>query len=257
MATTFPTTLDSYATLTDNTDGIVAAHPNDRGDGLESAQAKIGVDSSAVTTSHDYKLTHLPAQAQNLDIGSYELRAETFESDVATGTAPLTIASTTPVDNLGIYFDHATIASQVRGDVLYMGASVWSRLAKGTSGQVLTMGANDPAWATKLTTYDSGWFAVANNTEYVKTHNLGTTSLLITILWSASATGATNIQRITATFQHEGGTWSMGAIVEDITTTTLQINTGDASVVNTAANGNSWATKTTNGYYKVLALALA
>lgn len=34
------------------------------------------------------------------DIGSYELRAQTFESDVATGTAPLTIASTTKIDNL-------------------------------------------------------------------------------------------------------------------------------------------------------------
>jgi len=36
----------------------------------------------------------------NLDIGSYELRAQTFNSDVTTGTAPLTIASTTKVTNL-------------------------------------------------------------------------------------------------------------------------------------------------------------
>lgn len=34
------------------------------------------------------------------DAGSYKIRAETFESDVATGTAPLTIASTTKVANL-------------------------------------------------------------------------------------------------------------------------------------------------------------
>jgi hypothetical protein len=34
------------------------------------------------------------------DAGSFEIRAETFESDVATGTAPLTIASTTVVTNL-------------------------------------------------------------------------------------------------------------------------------------------------------------
>jgi hypothetical protein len=34
-----------------------------------------------------------------------------------------------------------------RGDIIYRGASTWARLAKGTSGQVLTMGANDPAWA--------------------------------------------------------------------------------------------------------------
>ena len=38
--------------------------------------------------------------ANDLDIGAYELRAATFESDIATGTAPLTIASTTMVANL-------------------------------------------------------------------------------------------------------------------------------------------------------------
>jgi hypothetical protein len=36
----------------------------------------------------------------NWDAGSYKITAETFESDVATGTAPLTIASTTLVTNL-------------------------------------------------------------------------------------------------------------------------------------------------------------
>jgi len=36
----------------------------------------------------------------NLDIGAYEMRALTFESDQATGTAPFTVASTTQVANL-------------------------------------------------------------------------------------------------------------------------------------------------------------
>ena len=36
----------------------------------------------------------------NLDIGAYELRAQTFESDATTGTAPFTVASTTVVTNL-------------------------------------------------------------------------------------------------------------------------------------------------------------
>jgi hypothetical protein len=38
--------------------------------------------------------------ANNVDIGSYQLRASTFYSDVATGTAPFTVASTTKVTNL-------------------------------------------------------------------------------------------------------------------------------------------------------------
>jgi len=36
----------------------------------------------------------------NWDAGSYEIRSATFESDIATGTAPLVIASTTLVSNL-------------------------------------------------------------------------------------------------------------------------------------------------------------
>ena len=36
----------------------------------------------------------------DLDIGAHELRAETFQSDIATGTAPFTVASTTAVTNL-------------------------------------------------------------------------------------------------------------------------------------------------------------
>lgn len=33
-----------------------------------------------------------------------------------------------------------------RGDIIYRGASAWARLAKGTAGQVLIQGADDPAW---------------------------------------------------------------------------------------------------------------
>jgi len=102
MSTNFPTSLDSHAALVDNTDNIVAAHPNDRGDGIEATQAKVGVDGSAVATAHDYIFTHLPGQVQNWDIGSYEFRSQTLYLDKATGTAPMTITSTTKVSNLNV-----------------------------------------------------------------------------------------------------------------------------------------------------------
>jgi hypothetical protein len=41
------------------------------------------------------------------------------------------------------------IGSATRGDILYRGASAWARLPKGTSGQALVMGANDPAWTAR------------------------------------------------------------------------------------------------------------
>jgi len=40
----------------------------------------------------------------NVDFGSYEVRAQTFQSDVATGTAPLIIASATKVSNLNVQY---------------------------------------------------------------------------------------------------------------------------------------------------------
>jgi len=73
---------------------------NDRGDAIEALEAKMGIDSSAVTSSHDYKLRNLPGQDGNWDAGSVEVRAQTFQSDQTTGTAPFTVASTTVVSNL-------------------------------------------------------------------------------------------------------------------------------------------------------------
>jgi len=39
------------------------------------------------------------------------------------------------------------IASQARGDIIYFDGTNWVRLPKGTDGQYLKIGANDPAWA--------------------------------------------------------------------------------------------------------------
>ena len=51
-------------------------------------------------TSGEQNLSIIQGASANIDIGSYELRAATLESDIATGTAPLTVASTTVVENL-------------------------------------------------------------------------------------------------------------------------------------------------------------
>lgn len=64
MATNFPTSLDS---LTNPTSGNSLNSPShagqhaDANDAIEALQAKVGVDSSAVTTSIDYKLRNLDA----------------------------------------------------------------------------------------------------------------------------------------------------------------------------------------------------
>lgn len=58
MATSYPSALDSYTTLVDNSDDVLAADSNDRSDAIEALEIKLGVNSSAVATSIDYFLKH-------------------------------------------------------------------------------------------------------------------------------------------------------------------------------------------------------
>ena len=64
MATNFPTSLDSLtnpATTDQLNSPSHAAQHADANDAIEQLQAKVGVNSSAVTTSHDYKIAQLEA----------------------------------------------------------------------------------------------------------------------------------------------------------------------------------------------------
>jgi len=54
----FPTSLDSFTTKYDNTDDVMAADINDVQDAIEALEAKVGINSSAVTTSLDYKVNN-------------------------------------------------------------------------------------------------------------------------------------------------------------------------------------------------------
>ena len=52
------------------------------------------------------------------------------------------------------------MTSDARGDILYYNGTDYARLAKGSSGTVLKMGANDPAWGTDSAvdlTADQSW----------------------------------------------------------------------------------------------------
>jgi len=62
--------------------------------------ADIGAAASSHTHSDYLNKNGTVALTAAWDAGSYQIRAETFQSDVATGTAPFTVASTTTVTNL-------------------------------------------------------------------------------------------------------------------------------------------------------------
>ena len=70
MATNFPTSLDAL-TNPSGTDSMSspshAGQHTDANDAIEALQAKVGADSSAVTTSHDYKIDALETDVTNIN----------------------------------------------------------------------------------------------------------------------------------------------------------------------------------------------
>ena len=81
MSTNFPSTIDSYSTKIDNTSDVLAGDINDVQDAIEALEVKVGVDSSAVTTTLDYKVNNFFATGRKVYL--YENTAPTGWSIVA------------------------------------------------------------------------------------------------------------------------------------------------------------------------------
>ena len=79
-----------------NIDGVTIA----TSDVTVGSTKTLDVSAGTLTTSAAQNLAIVQGAASNIDIGGYELRAQTLNSDVSTGTAPLTVSSTTKVANL-------------------------------------------------------------------------------------------------------------------------------------------------------------
>jgi len=170
---TYPTTLDSLPnpTSTDLMENATLALGHDQqhsnaNDAIEALEAKVGINSSAVTTSHDYKLSGVTGSDKAVS---------------KTGTETLTNKTiTSPQINFG---------SDANGDMIYRNASgVTTRLPAGSALQVLNIdsGTGLPAWVSNpaastadystagVATIDSGvrFYAVdtsGSSTVYVAT----------------------------------------------------------------------------------------
>lgn len=97
MASNFPTSLDAFTnpSSTDAMDSVSVPHAtqhSDLNDAVEALEAKVGADSSAVTSSHDYKI----AQLEAISHGKILQVASTVKTDTFTTT------STSYVDVTGV-----------------------------------------------------------------------------------------------------------------------------------------------------------
>jgi|TARA_R100000081_G_C4818597_1_gene177440 hypothetical protein len=72
----------------------------DNGSSNITTTGTLDISGGTLTTSAAQKKTIIEGAGSNVDFGPYDVRSRTLQSDVATGTAPLTIASTTVVANL-------------------------------------------------------------------------------------------------------------------------------------------------------------
>nr|MBP7540378.1 hypothetical protein [Saprospiraceae bacterium] len=123
MSINYPTSLDSLPnpTNTDLLENATLALDHDQqhsnaNDAIEALEAKVGINGSAVTTSHDYKLSAVTGSAKALTSGT----------------------STQSVTGLNLTNPTLTVGSDATGDMYYRNSSgALTRLPIGSSGQII------------------------------------------------------------------------------------------------------------------------
>jgi hypothetical protein len=108
-----------------------------------------------------------------------------------------------------------------------------------------------------LRVYDSGWFSASPNANYTKTHNLGTTNLIIMLYYSSSSDGSNPIVQ---SIGNQRVNTDMNKIllspnIYNITSAQLTVGTGNEilAIGNHNASGGG---EVSSGYLRVVALAL-
>lgn len=135
MATNFPSAIDTLVNPLPASDTSVVPHSAQHAnanDAIEAIEAKVGADGSAVTTSHDYKLSSVTGV------------------DKAIGAT-----QTVTVSNKTLSSPKITVGSDAIGDTLYnsSGATgVQTRIPIGSVGQIFTSDGVKPVWSSPTST---------------------------------------------------------------------------------------------------------
>lgn len=190
MAINFPTTLDTFSNPigTDLLENATTALDHDvqhsnANDAIEALEAKVGVNGSAVTTTHDYKL-----------------------SGVATGDKAVSKTGTETLTNKTLTAPQINMGSDATGDMYYRtSGGVFARLPAGTTGQILNMdGSGIPAWianpsASDASTTVKGVVEIATTAQITAGTGAGETGALLVVPASAvGSPGASKLVQYTA-----------------------------------------------------------
>ena len=116
----------------DKQDDVLAAETNTQSSAVEGLEAKVGVDSSSVVTSHDYILQILDAATIGAALNDYVIVIDdtVVPRGIKWAANPIGLADPTTT----------------RGDMIYRNASTTTRIAVGSVGQFLKSNGTDPVW---------------------------------------------------------------------------------------------------------------
>lgn len=192
MAINFPTSLDTFSNpaSTDLLENATAALDHDvqhsnANDAIEALEAKVGIDGSAVTTSHDYKLS------------------EVTSTDKAVGKT-----ATQTLTNKTLTSPQLNFTSDAVGDMYYRnGSGTTARLAIGTSGQILSSSAGGiPEWIANPSVSDAsetvkGVVEIATTAQITAGTTTGETGARLVVPADAVGTGANKIVQLNASAQ--------------------------------------------------------
>lgn len=131
MPINFPTSLDNFTNKIDGVDYPEAVHINDLQDAVEALEEKVGVNSSGVTSSLDYKINNLNG------------------SNITTGTvAPARLGSGTPSTATFLRGDGSWATTSVVNQQTFNSSGTWTKPAAGSMAMIECWGGGGGGGAT-------------------------------------------------------------------------------------------------------------
>ena len=151
---------------------------------------------------------------QVVHAGNYTTFAAKPDGTNATGTWPISITGTAAVANSSV-----TAAKLAAGAALSnLGASAFIQTLLDDAD------ANVARSTLGLPVYDSGWYSVAKDSSYTKTHSLGSNNLLIINYFSYDASNAAFMTF--PSFHSANHVYTGGCVIADINGSTFTVRTG-------------------------------
>jgi len=114
-----------------------------------------------------------------------------------------------------------------------------------------------PITSLGLKVYDSGWFYVTRGQTYTKTHNLGTTKMIVKMYYADDASG-NNMEELNGAQRDDVANecfHTYGGYAKNITPSTFAIQSAE-EYVHMRMDNRGDANCKTSGYYRIIAIAL-